>query len=318
MFGISYLKTGPTSYTLLFRNGHVIREGVGQSFLYYAPTATVVRVPVETIDVPFAFEDTSADFQSVTLQGQLTYRVGDPRKLAALMDYSVNAAGRYQSDDPRKLNERLVSVVQVLCADQVRRTPLRDLLTSQRQLSETILAGLRASPQVALLGLEILSLAVVSVRPNPETAKALEAEAREALLRDADSAVYARRNAAVQQERTIKESELNTELAVEEKRRQIRQKKMEAEIETERQREALLATRVENERKAADAQAYALEATLRPLRATDWRTLLAANAAQIDPRTGATLAFRELAENAAKIGQLNITPEVMAGLLNPK
>ena len=36
---------------------------------------------------------------------------------------------------------------------------------------------------------------------------------------------------AVEQERTIKESELNTEIAVEEKKKQIAEKKMEAEVQ---------------------------------------------------------------------------------------
>src|ERR1019366_3725274 len=54
-----------------------------------------------------------------------------------------------------------------------------------------------------------------TVKPAPETSRALEAEAREALQRRADEAIYARRNAAVTEERLIKESELNTEIAVE-------------------------------------------------------------------------------------------------------
>ena len=49
----------------------------------------------------------------------------------------------------------------------------------------------------------------------------------EALQQEADEAIYARRKFAVEQERTIKETELNTEVAVEEKQKQIAQKKME-------------------------------------------------------------------------------------------
>ena len=87
----------------------------------------------------------------------------------------------------------------------------------------------------------------------------------------------------------------------------------------ERQARAVHETKLRNddERKQADAQAYALEAMMKPLRATDWRVLMAASSARMDPRTGVALAFRELAENAAKIGQLNISPELLAGLINP-
>ena len=55
-------------------------------------------------------------------------------------------------------------------------------------------------------------------------------------MRQADEAVYARRNAAVAQEQLIKESELNSEMAVQEKKRQIREAKMIADIAAEKQR----------------------------------------------------------------------------------
>jgi len=58
---------------------------------------------------------------------------------------------------------------------------------------------------------------VFKVKPTPETARALEARAREAILREADEAIYERRKFAVENERTIKQSELDTEVAIEEK-----------------------------------------------------------------------------------------------------
>lgn len=318
MLGIRYIKASPTSHLILYKNGKVEKEGVGLSFFYYAPTATVVSVPLSSVDVPFAFEETTSDFQLVTLQGQLTYRVKDAKKLASVLDFSLNAAGRYASDDPQKLNDRLVSITQAHAAAVVHRLNLRQVLTSQQQIVDEVLAALRSNETVAMLGIELLSLAILSIKPTPETSKALEAEAREQLLRQSDEAIYARRNAAVEQERRIKESELNTELAVQEKQRQIREKQMQADIANERERANLIATQVENEQKLADAKAYSLEASLKPIRATDWRVLLAANATNIDPRVGAALAFREIAENADKIGQLNITPDLFAALTGAK
>jgi hypothetical protein len=148
-------------------------------------------------------------------------------------------------------------------------------------------------------------------------AKAMQAEAREGLLRQADEAVYARRNNAVQLERTIKENELNTEVAVEQKRRQVRETQMAAEIAVEEQRASLVDQRVENERKEADARAHALEVTLQPLKGVDWRTLMAASQGAADPKMFIAMAFRELAENANKVGELNITPDLLNTLLKP-
>ena len=131
----------------------------------------------------------------------------------------------------------------------------------------------------------------------------------------ADEAVYARRHNAVEQERRIKDAEMSTQLAEELKKREIRETQMAAEISVELQRTKLVDQRVENERKDADAKAYALEATLKPIRDTDPKSLLALAAGKADPRVTIALAFRELAENAQKIGTLNMSPELLEGLL---
>ena len=317
MFGLRYMKASPTTYLIQYKNGRAVREGVGRSFWYYAPTSSIVIVPTSSVDVPFAFEEASADFQTITVQGQLTYRITDAKRVATLLDFSINPAGRYVSEDPQKLSDRLVSITQALTSGVVHRLTLRELLTAQQQIVDDVIKALRASDAVTALGIEVMTLSILSIKPTPDTSKALEAEAREQLLRQADEAIYARRNAAVEQERRIKESELNTELAVEEKQRQIREKKMQADIANEQQRTELIGTKVENDRKQADVNAYALEAILKPLRTTDWHVLLAANAAHIDPRTGVSLAIGELAENAAKIGELNISPELLASLTRP-
>ncbi|MBE7448749.1 MAG: SPFH domain-containing protein [Kofleriaceae bacterium] len=318
MFGIAYLRTTPTTYVLHFKNGKVKREGKGLSFLYYRPTSTVVLVPLASADVPFVFNDVTSDFQEVTVQGQLTYRVADPAKLAALLDFSVDAGGRHRSEDPGKLEERLVHVAQVLAQGVIGRLTLREALTSADALVREVGAGLRASEAVTMLGLEPLALTILGVRPTPEMARALEASAREQLQREADESIYARRNAAVEQERIIKESELETELAVETKKKEIREQKMAADIAVEEQRAALIARQVENDKQAADSRAYALEATLAPLRQADWKTLMAVSSGGADPRLMIALAFRELAENAGKIGELNMSPELLSTLLARK
>ena len=91
---IRYMKAAPTTYVIQFQDGKVKREGPGLSFLYWAPTTTLVAVPLASADVPFVFNEVTQDFQAVTLQGQLTYRVADPKRLASLLDYSITPSGR--------------------------------------------------------------------------------------------------------------------------------------------------------------------------------------------------------------------------------
>lgn len=314
MFGFRYLKTGPTAFVQQYKAGRVKRAGVGLSFFYYAPTSTIVSVPVGSTDVPFAFIETTRDYQSLTMQGQITYRIADPAHAAALLDYTLKPGGGYASDDPRKLDDRLVHTAQVLARGIVGRLSLGEALAKSDTIASEVLAALRGSETVTMTGVEILGLSLLAVRPTPDVAKALEAEAREALLRRSDEAIYARRNAAVEQERIIRENELSTEIAVEEKKRQIRETQVAADVAVEQQRSALIERRVENDRKEADAKAYALDAALTPLRDVDWRKLMALSNGGGDPRVLIGMAFRDLAENAQKIGELNITPDLLASL----
>jgi regulator of protease activity HflC (stomatin/prohibitin superfamily) len=212
MLGVRFMKAPPTTYVLHFANGRVRREGAGLSFFYWAPGATIVTVPVGSADAPFAFQEATADFRSVAIQGQVTYRVTDPRRLAAVLDLSLGPGGRYRADDYQKLPERIVHTARTLMRAETQRLTLAAALTDASGLGARVLGALRAADAVVQLGVEILGLSVLAVRPTPESAKALEAEAREALQRRSDEAIHARRNAAVEHERRIKESELQTEM----------------------------------------------------------------------------------------------------------
>ena len=314
---LAYMKASPTTYVFHYRGGRLRQEGQGLAFWYLRPASTIVAVPMASRDVPFVFNEVAADFQAVTIQGQLTYRVAEPRRLAALLDFSIRPSGTYVSDDPEKVPERLVQTAQILARSVVQAHALREVLTDSDALVSSVLPLLRESEVVRMLGLEILGLTVLALKPTPEIARALEAEAREALQGESDEAIYARRNAAVEQERRIRESELNTEIAVQEKQRQIRETQMAAEIAVEQQRAELIEQRSANERTDADTRAYALKTTLEPVRDLDWRTLMALGTTGSDPKLMIALAFRELAENAAKIGEVNVSPDLLKSLLAP-
>jgi hypothetical protein len=318
MLGIRFLKVPPTTYVMHFKNGRVVREGAGRSFFYFAPGAEIVHIPLASIDVPFVFNEVTADFQDATIQGELTYRITDPKRLATVLDFSVDAKGNHRSEDPSKLNDRLIHAAQTLARNHTQRSKLRDLLVGSAELIAEISGGLQQTPEVSMLGVEILGLSIVSIKANPEMAKALQAAAREELLRQADEAIYARRNAAVEQERAIRENELMTEIAVEQKKRQVRETQMAAEIAVEEQKAILVDRRVENDRKEADARSHAISAVLQPLKEVDWRTLIAASAGGADPKMMIALAFRDLAESSGKIGNLNISPELLNSLLGSR
>lgn len=337
MLGWRFIKVQPTDYVLQYRRGALVREGIGLAFWYFAPTTSLVRVPVGSVDVPFIIQEVTSDFQEVTVQGQLTYRVADARKLAKLMNFTLASNGRaYESEDPQKLPQRLISHAQVLTRSSLKTMSLREALGSSDDLVGALRKGLQDAEVITSLGIEVLGLSILAIKPTPETSRALEAEAREQILRQADEAIYARRNAAVEQERAIKENELNTEIAVENKKRQIREAQMDAQkavqqkkrelqeaemsakIALEERNKELVALATQNTRQEADAKAYGMSAMMKALGETDPRVLQALASVGMEPGQLVAAAFRDLAQSAGKIGQLNVSPDLLRELMAPK
>lgn len=336
MLGIRFIKVPPTVYLMQFRAGRAVREGAGLSFFYYAPTTSLVAIPIGSTDAPFIFQEVTADFQEVTIQGQVSYRIGDPKKVASLLNFTLDATGsRYSSDDPTKLPQRVINTINVLARKQLSALSLRDATRASEAIVAEVRANLGAAPEIVAMGLEILGLSILAIKPTPETARALEAGAREQLLKEADDATYARRNAAVEQERGIKENELNTEIAVENKKRQIREAQMEAErsvqekqheleqaamaarVKIEEKNKELVALTVENARAEAEARAHGVSVVMKALEGADPRTLQALANAGMKPEQLIATAFQGIAEKAGQIGTLNISPDLLRELLHP-
>lgn len=335
MFGIRFIKIPPTSHVIQYSGGKIVREGAGISFFYYSPTTSLVLVPMESTEEPFIFEEQTADYQSVSLQGQVTFRIAEPQKLAALMNFTLDPGGqRYVSEDPEKLPQRVIHLVHVLARAEIEKLPLRQALRASEALVRAIRTQLASLPELTALGLEVLGLSLLAIKPTPETARALEAETRELLLKGADEAIFMRRNAAVEQERAIKENELNTEIAVENKKRQIRETQMEAEkavqekqaeleraqLETniglEEERQKLVALAAGNARSESDTRAYGISTTMQALASADPQVLQALATTGMKPQQLIAFAFQELAAKAEKIGNLNISPELLSELLD--
>ena len=335
MFGIKHIKFDAMTYVLHFKNGGIIKEGRGLSFFYFAPNSSIVAIPMGSNDLPFIFSESTNDYQTVNIQGQISYKISNPKELSDVLDFTVNDYGQYKKNDIEKLNQRIINEAQTATSSYIHDIKLKDAIRAAKAIEERITEGLKAAPAIGMLGIEILGANILGISATPEMARALETDTREKLQQEADQAIYERRNFAVEQERRIKESELNTEIAVEEKQKQIAEKKMEsdvqkadndrklremkleADIAVENQRKLLIKQKTENDRKEAETQGFVIETTLAPYKNIDWKTLTALNN-NPDPKFNISLAFRELAENADKIGNLNISPDLLDTLLNDK
>ncbi len=335
MFGIKHIKFDSMTHVLHYKNGKIVREGRGLSFFYFSPNSSIVAIPMGSNDLPFIFNESTNDYQTVNIQGQISYKISDPNILADVLDFTVTDNGQYKKNDIEKLNQRIINEAQTATSTFIHGIKLKDAIRSAKSIEEQILNGLKSSSAIGMMGIEILGANVLAVQATPEMTRALETETMEKLQQEADQAIYERRNFAVEQERKIKESELNTEIAVEEKQKQIAEKKMEsdvqkaenqrklremklkADISVENQRKQLIEQKTSNDKKEAETQGYVTETTLKPFKDIDWKTLTALNN-NSDPKFNISLAFRQLAENADKIGNLNISPELLESILSDK
>jgi len=129
-------------------------------------------------DVPFIFEEPTADYQTVTIQGQVSYRVADPKKLAGLLNFTLTPNGSsYVSDDPDKLPQRVINLVHVLARSELQKLTLKEATRASEVIVQGVRRQLAASPEIASLGLEVLGLSVLAIKPTPETARALDEHA---------------------------------------------------------------------------------------------------------------------------------------------
>lgn len=334
MLGIRFIKFQPSEYVLVYRKGKIVKEGVGLSFYYFAPTTSIVVVPEGSVDSPFIFEEVTSDFQTVTVQGQITYRIVDQKKISKLLNYTLDTKGKaYVSDDPKKLSQRVMNIVKVLTKKSLEGLQLKNAIKSSETLAQGILNEIRQNEEINLLGVEILGLSILAILPNKETARALEAHAREQILKNADEAIYERRNASIEQERRVKENEFNTDIAVENKKRQVKETQLEAEravqekqsqleeekmqfeITLEQKKTDLIELRVQNQKAEADAKAYELSAAMEALNGVDPNVIQSLANIGMQPNKLMAIAFQEIAENAEKIGQLNISPDLLQEII---
>lgn len=335
MLGIQYFKADSSTYVIKTVNGETRQKGKGLSFLYYPATTSIATVPVNAQEAPFIFNLQTADFQSVRVQGQITYRVADPEKTADMLNFNLKKDGvAYVSEDPLKMGDRVIRAVQAIVQHEVQTIALRQALLLGQSLVRLVHTQLGEASALEALGIGVLDVSISAVSPSTETARALEAEAREAILQEADDAIYSRRKSAVEQERTIQEAELQTELSVQQKGQEIEesriqneraifrgqaeteQERLQADIAAEIQRKELVTSKVENSNQEADAEAYAITARMNAFKALPVEHLKAMALAQMQPEQLMAMAFETMAQNASKIGELNISPDLLGQIVN--
>jgi hypothetical protein len=107
---------------------------------------------------------------------------------------------------------------------------------------------------------------------------------------------------------------MDAERAVQEKQRLLRDENMTGSISLEQRNRELVQLSAENARVEADAKAYSMAAVMDAIAKIDPKVLNSLASMGMQPNQLIAASFRELAGSAAKIGELNISPDLLREL----
>jgi len=317
--GLRHLRGSSTSHIRYLRHGRVAREGAGLSFWFRPLSAVLSEIPVDDRELPLLFHARTADFQEVTTQVTVTFRVTDPTLASSRVDFSIDPdGGRLRGKPLEQLGAILTESAQQYAFEYLTGVPLAAALADGvQEVSRRLEAGLAADRRLAEIGVAVVGTRVVAIRPDPEVEKALQTPTREQLQQESDRATFERRALAVERERAISENELQNRIELARREEQlVVQQGANARRQAE---EAAEATRIQSESEAAqrrrigEAQADAARAIGEAAAASEAARLAAYR--ELSEATLLGLALKDLANNLPKVQSLVLTPDLLAPLL---
>ncbi|MBL8952408.1 MAG: band 7 protein [Myxococcaceae bacterium] len=303
-----HLRAEPTSHVLFWKDGALKREGRGLAFWFLPLGTSLAEVPLDDREITFCFRARSRDFQDVTVNGVIGYRITDPALLARHIDFSIDpASGGWNEEPLDRLAGLVTSLAQQLASTAIAKKPLTALLDEGvGAMRDAIHEGLTTDRAFSSIGVEIGSTRVSSIAPTPEMEQALQMPTREKIQQSADEATFQRRALAVEKERAIAENELANQ------------------IELAKRQEVLIGQATQNKRLEAEAAARNVrinaEAKADDIRLVEEAKVGAERARMeiykvLPPEALLGLAARDLAGKLQTIGHLSLGGDSLTPLL---
>jgi regulator of protease activity HflC (stomatin/prohibitin superfamily) len=316
---LRHLRANPTAYIRHVRRGRPAHEGAGLAFWFRPLTAALSEVPIDDREQPLLFHARTVDFQDVTVQASVTYRLADPALAATRIDFGVDVdRGTWRAAPLEQVGSLLTELAQQHALDLLAGMTLTQALAEGMVAArERIATGLAGDTRLSDVGLALVDVRVVAVRAEPDVERALQTPTREQVQQDADRATYERRALAVERERAIAENELQNKIEL--ARREAQLVEQQGRNERSRATEQAAAARIEAEGSAerqrvlagAQAEATRLVGTAE----ADAEAARLAAYRDVDDATLIGLAARELAGNLPSIGTLTLTPDLLTPIL---
>ena len=110
---VSHVRGQASSQLLYWKGGLLRRSGRGLSFFFRALSANVAEVPLDDRDLTFLFHGRTSDFQDLTVQGVVTYRVTNAEAISERIDFSLDLrTGQYATTPLDLIADRLTQLAQ--------------------------------------------------------------------------------------------------------------------------------------------------------------------------------------------------------------
>ena len=156
LFGWRHLRAEPSFHVLQYRGGRLKRSGRGLAFWFHPLSTSIAEIPCSDRDETFLFHARSDDFQDVTAQGVITYRVADPEQLASRVDFSLDPRhGTYRKEPLEQISQLLIQAAQQHAWAYLAATPVREILADGVDaVRDRVLLGLRKEAGLAEMGIE--------------------------------------------------------------------------------------------------------------------------------------------------------------------
>ncbi len=316
---IRHLRVAPTAHIRALRRGKVVHDGAGLAFWFRPLTAAMSEVPLDDRELPLLFHARTADFQDVTVQATVTYRVIDPALAAQRIDFAIDTdTGRWRGTPLEQVAALLTESAQQHGLDLLARTTLTvALIDGISAVRERMSTGLAADTRLTETGIEVIGVRVVAIRPEPDVERALQTPTREQVQQDADKATFERRAMAVERERAIGENELQTKIELARREEElVAQNGANDRLKTQESWAAdAIATEAKAHREVALAEAQAQAARLVGEAEAAAEAARLAAYGELSEATLLGLALKELAVNLPKVEHLVLTPDLLAPVL---
>lgn len=303
------LRADAANHIQQFHKGKRVRSGRGLSFWFSPLGASLSEIPMDDRELPFLLKGQSSDYQDLTVQGGIVWRIVDAEKLGERIDFTIDlATGLVVGKPIDQINNMLVTLARRYTSTYLKENPVRTVLKNGVEPLQTELKrGFSEDNTLAEMGLELVGVGVADVSPSSELARALQAPTYESLQQQADEATFSRRALAVEKERAIAENELSNK------------------IELATQEKNLIAREDENARSQSEARAAAMEidanAEAGRIRAieqakVDMEKERIGVYADLPPMILFGMAAQEFAGKLQNIDNLTVTPDMLSGLMS--